>query len=419
MNESVSIINSPRNRAKKIFQIIERHKERLGSFEVVPVGEVGFLLQSEREKPVAGNDWVMLDYDDTLVATTKVKQKRFELFRSYIKKNISDIPNSIIKRLLDATDQFSRWEEKPNEGRHYHVGAHMSALTWATDYFKQHADQNPVEIVQKIESQLSEIKQTLSTKEKPGDEAPFYFKNHKLILRSKKPWSPEIEMVFQKTMFNPPLYKETIQAAEQLGSRESSSHRFNLGIFTYGEPAYQLAKVLNLLDQNPALPISQIWLTKCSKGKFIKELVETKAVMKDGQSELESTTGESLSPPSRYPLSQNPHTLFMIDDDPEQLNSILSANPDLKNNSGARFVPVRSRRKATKNEKQEWKTSELREIDFSNQKLSSEKVEELIEINSYLAARRHYAPDHHHLQSLKQGLERKGVDVSQLKEKRD
>lgn len=420
MAESAPEITLSEIESRKIGKLVERKRESLGSFDIAPVGDSGFLLQSQEQKPMAGNDWVLFDYDDTLAAYAEAKEDRMKLYIQYVIDTISpEIPNEIAKKLLKSTDQFSRWETKQGEGRHYHVSAHMSALTWATEYLRDHMNEDVSEIASTIETKLYNIKKQLTDNTKPEKNDPFYFKNNKLILRTKRPWSRKIENIFQKTVFNPPLYEESIEAAKKIGKLKSSIHRFNVGIFTYGEPYYQLEKVLNLMEKHPTLPISQIWLTRIPKGKFIQDLLETKTVQQTELDyippELEDYPGESLSPPSGYPLSQTPHTLVMFDDDPKQLSNILASNDYLKEKSGAKFVVVRSTRAKTKAQHHDWKiSSTYGEIDFTSQKHLSTDVANIFRINRLLTMSKNYPSNHPKIIAEKNYLEKMGFNIQQL-----
>jgi hypothetical protein len=113
--------------------LVERYSEKLGEFEIHPVGESGFLLQSEKQLPMAGNDWFLFDYDDTLRGTTEVKSKRLELYIDYARSLGIDASEEELKHLVDTTDKFARWEDVEGGGSAYHANTHMSTLHWATE----------------------------------------------------------------------------------------------------------------------------------------------------------------------------------------------------------------------------------------------------------------------------------------------
>lgn len=407
--------------SKKIDKLVEKNKEELGEFDIVPVDEAGFLLQRKELKPMAGNDWVFLDYDDTLAATTEIKQDRLSLYKEYLNQEPGlTVSEENVQRVMDITDNFSRWEEKPGEGKHYHVGAHMSALTWATEQLKSHPQKNLDHLIERVKQAFERIKAQLKENGGQESEDPFYFRGKKLILRTKRPWSRKVEEIFEQTMFNPPLYEETVDATKETGEPTRSIHRFNVGVFTYGEPQYQLSKVFNLLKSHPDLPISQIWLTRKPKGEFVEELIKTKAVQETEldyvPTELEDYPGESLSPPSGYPLGETPHTMVIFDDDPKQLSNVLSSNEFLRENSGAKFLAVRSRQESTKAENREWNVkAPYNEVDFTSREYLSRDIANIFRINRYLAMRENYSEDHPRLVAEKEHLKKLGVNIRELK----
>lgn len=412
-----SLEHSPES--AKVSKVIEGSQEKLGGFDIIQVGESGFLIQNQALKPMAGNDWVLFDYDDTLAAYTEVKRDRYSLYKSYLSDDLGmSIFDEDVDRVMKATDEFSRWEERQGEGKHYHAGAHMSALTWATELLKEHTgDIN--EAIHFVEEKLGEIKGQLSDEAQPERNDPFYFNNRRFILRTKRPWSKKIEAIFQETMLNPPTYEESIGAMSEIGEPVTSIHRFNVGVFTYGEPSFQLRKVLKLMEDNPDLPISQIWLTRTPKGEFIQDLLETKAVQKTELDyvppELEDYPGDSISPPSGYPLSQTPHTLVMFDDDPKQLSNILAANDYLRDNSGAEFVVVRSIRERTKAQHRDWEVaSAYGEIDFASERQLSSDVANIFRLNRFLTMSKNFPPDHPRVIAEKNYLEKAGVNMQEL-----
>lgn len=257
---------------------------------------------------------------------------------------------------------------------------------------------------------------------RPDD--PFSFKpeKKKLVLRSKKPWSKAIENIFMETMINPPQYRETIEAAKETAKPPESIHRMNLGIFTYGEPTYQLIKVLELLKQHPDFPVSQIWLTKVTKGDFVTKLVKTKATRKTQLQylphELEEDSWESPSFGSGYPLGELPHVLVMFDDNPEELSSILSSNQILKEKTGASFIVVRSRRTKTKKEHQEWEVATpYGEIDFRSKSFSQKEISAILQINRFLSLKNQLGSEHPKVKAAAERLERLGVKTQNLESK--
>jgi len=120
---------------KRINALLRKYREHLGGFDIVSVGNAGYILQAEQQKPMAGNDWVFFDYDDTLVATTEVKQRRLELYRAYLEKLGIQMTEEQATKVVEMADKFSRWEENEGEGKLYHANTHIAILQWATNTF--------------------------------------------------------------------------------------------------------------------------------------------------------------------------------------------------------------------------------------------------------------------------------------------
>jgi len=414
--------NQPEVERRKIEKLVEKYRESLGGFDLVQVGDSGFLLQSERLRPMAGGDWVLFDYDDTLVATTEVKQARLDLFTKHLEQKLGySVSREVTSKVMEVSDRLSRWEEKQGEGEQYHAGAHMSALTWAVDVLSKTSPEDLDNTLNDIGNSFTRIRSQLDEGGESGSGDPFYFKDRKLILRSKRPWSKDIEEIFLQTAINPPVYEESVTAAKEAGEPVWSIHRINVGVFTYGEPYYQLLKVFELLNEHKSLPISQVWLTRRPKGEFIEALVKTSAVRKTELQyvppELEEYPGESLAYPSGYPLGETPHTMVMFDDNPNELQNILKSNEFLKEKSGATFVAVRSRRPGTKAEKREWTViSPYGEIDFTSRTYSGKEVSKIFKINRFLMMRGSLGAEHPRVKRAIQELEGIGVDTKRLKE---
>ena len=400
----------------KLRILIEKYKDLLGNFDLVPVGASGFMLQSHRQKPMAGNDWVFFDYDDTLVATTAIKEELLNLYTSHLESSGIQLTTQQAKRVMDLTDKFSRWEEQDGAGRIYHANAHMIALEWVTQILKKN-NRNYDEIISIIQEKLETIKLQLTQELSKNEDVPFYFNqsNKKLILRSTNHiWSKDIEQIFMNTMINPPQYTETIQGAIEIGKFSDSIHRTNLGVFTYGDPYYQLLKTFELLTQQPDLAISQIWLTRRSKGDFIIQAAETKAAQHLEQeyvpAQLEDYEGESMSHGGGYVLSQATHTITMLDDDPRQLSAILESNEYLEQNTGAQFVVIRSVRQNTKEQHKEWHVStQYGELDFTAQTLLPNDIHTIILINRFINTRARLGNENPKTTQLLEELQQKGI----------
>src|SRR5258708_3144486 len=174
-----------------------------------------------------------------------------------------------------------------------------------------------------------------------------------------------------------------------------------------------------MLEQNPDLPISQIWLRNNPKGKFNEELVKTQATQKTEQqyvpAVLDEDFMESISYGSGYPLGHTPHVIVVMDDSPKELNSILSANDYLKEHTAASFVTVRSRRANTREGEKEWEVkTPYGEADFRSKQLTATEVSGILQINRYLSYRNRYGAENSRTLAVIPDLHKLGINESEL-----
>lgn len=413
---------------RRISNLTEQYKDRLGEFEILPVGQAGFLVQSKKQLPMAGNDWFFFDYDDTLRGTSEVKSKRLELYKDYAQSQGIEVDDSLLEKIMADTDKFSRWEDTEGGGSTYHANTHLSALHWATEKLKASDADDQDKTIQEIDQTIQRIKGELDEETAPLADDPFLFRDKKFVLRSNiwfqngqlTPWSKELGDLFMQTMINPPDYPETIQAVREVGGPRDSIHRTNIGVFTYGDPYYQLLKVFELMEKNPDLPINQLWLTRVPKGKFIDELIKTKATQKVDMQYAQPTLGgdsleEDMSMGSGYPLGEFSHFIVIMDDNPKELNSIRSANELFAENTGAKFVVVRSRRNGTKESEKEWvMDTPYGEVDFRDKEFTGKDVALILQTNRYLSYKAQYGEESPRVQAMANTLRELGADEELL-----
>lgn len=339
--------------ARKLKKLLEEHKEVLGGFNVIPVGSIGYVIQLMEEKPISGRDWVLFDYDDTLVATTEIKKERLMLYGEYVKNKDIKLSDEQVYKIMDMTDGFSRWEENEGERKIYHANTHMAALQWITSVLQGIEGEIQEETIMGLEENLIRIQGQLTRGTESREDDPFYFRpeDRKFILHEvNKMWSRDIEGIFKQTTIRPPQYDEIIGLAREINKVDPIEHQIDLGIFTYGDPHYQLLKVLELIKQNPDLVISQIWLTSVSKGDFITEVV-------------------------RKGVGSERRVVVILDDNPREISSILSSEDSIRKYSNTQFVPVYSKRGELKGRNIEpVNDTQYNVLDFETQEFSSKEI---------------------------------------------
>ncbi len=338
--------------ARKLKNLLEEYKEVFGYSDVVAVGSIGYVIQLTEEKSISGRDWVLFDYDDTLVATTEIKNKRLMLYREYVKNKDIKLSDKQVYKIIDMTDRFSRWEENEGERKIYHANAHMAALQWITSVFQGIEGEIQEETIMGLEENLVRIQGQLIMGTESRKDDPFYFrpKDRKFILHGvDKMWSRDIEDIFKQTMIRPPQYDEIIEVARGINKLDPIEHQIDLGIFTYGDPYYQLLKVLELIKQNPDLVISQIWLTSVSKGDFITEVV-------------------------RRGVDSEGRVVVILDDNPREISSILSIEGSIREYAD-QFIPVHSKRGGLKDRNVgPVHDTQYNMLDFETQEFSSKEI---------------------------------------------
>jgi hypothetical protein len=210
------------------------------------------------------------------------------------------------------------------------------------------------------------------------------------------------------------VFEEIIQVMKKLGSPLDSIHRYNIGFFTKGKFGFQEYKALELLQEYPDLPISQIWITQANKGDFIVSAVETGAMREPEMAyvpvELEEYPGDSPAYGSGYPLGMMPHVIVQFDDDPKQLDDILSKNDYLSLHSEAEVVCVRSIQANTKTQEKTWEVSNpYGVVDFTVRHYAPQHVATLLQLNLYLKLKEKRGENNEYVMNLKQKLEIAGV----------
>lgn len=401
---------------KRLQKLSERYEDSVGKVAIVEVPDSGFVLQFEKQRPMAGNDWLLADLDDTLVAYSTSKEKRHALFNEYIKNRGMSLSDAQSERLMELSDKFSRWKSNDKSGDQYHADAHMTSLQWAVNIVEK-SDRPVDETIDQIEENLKIIKENPQEMTNFGD-IPFFIRQNdrKFVVRGGNIWSKNLENVFTESMFKPERYADAIQAMKETSGPKDSIHRTNLGLFTYGDPYFQTSKILELMQEHPDLPVSQIWLTKVPKGEFIKKLAETQTNRNLEQDyvppELEDTEGEGLAYGSGYALGQSEHVIVMFDDSPKELASILDSNQYLKDKTGASFVVVRSRRQETKEGKKDWTVdTKYGEVNFSTNEYSPSEISNIFLVNRYLGLRTRLGEQNSRVISAYNELIRRGMTV--------
>ncbi len=323
-----------------------------GNFEITPVSDVGYIVRLPAHNAVPGNDWVLFDQDDTLIAYSGAKSVRQKNFEDYAESTRLTLDKAQSKILLDVTDRFSRWQD--GDAVMYHLDAHKLALGWATSVLRASPPEDIDAALQSVKLQLESITAQSNDPQASANEVkPFYFDSGKLVSNIETP-SENLDGVFA-AMIEPPSYDDVLEVLGTLANGESPDMSVNVGIYTYGEPAFQLTKVVKLIEaqarEDKDLPISQIWLTKASKGVFINELVSQLAIE---QAETESPQAGRDDALKTELFDETPHVIMLVDDSPKELDGFSGSSKAIFAKTGTHLARMRLIKSDTKSESSDW-----------------------------------------------------------------
>ncbi len=299
-------------------------------FEITTVGEAGYIIRLGEVPPIPGNDWVMYDLDDTLIAYSEAKPARLAAYAQYLERTGITLDASTVSSVMDATDDFSRWPEDGIDM--YHIDAHKDALAWATNQLRDIRPDKISNTLDTIKSQLQNAQDTAASNPLSTAGSSIRLQEGRLTTPELEPVTEQLDSVFD-AMIKPRRYSDALEAMVEVGKNVNS------GIFTYGEPSFQLLKVLEVMraqiaDGKP-LPVSHIWLTKVPKGVFLNELANLKE-------SAESAVVEEI-------LGGEPHVVMLVDDSPKEINNFEQNGYQLSQESQLAFGGLRTARENTKN----------------------------------------------------------------------
>ncbi|HEX9153343.1 MAG TPA: hypothetical protein VF809_00820 [Candidatus Saccharimonadales bacterium] len=343
-------IDSTEHELSALRGLAERHGVDV---EFIRNGEAGYVARLERTPSIVSGeiveyrqDWegpasmrpiVAVDADDTLFAYTETKTPRADAFVRFAQAELGHQPDAeTLGALMCISDEFSRWQEPGSNATMYHIQPHLWALSWATSQLRDVQPENVPAKLDEIKARLDSVKAGQHAEQQEDESAPFHFRKGKLIIGNFIP--PEsINSVFE------PVYEPVPYPDALYDMQEIAEAGVRTVAFTYGEPEFQLDKLLRLRDQltdsGRGWPYEYIFLTTVPKGEFIEELLNTSANDAQLRQDL---------------FSADPHVFMLVDDDRGQTADFLRAQDIIESSSGARLGVVLSLRERTKS----WKKRE-------------------------------------------------------------
>ncbi|HEV2354415.1 MAG TPA: hypothetical protein VGR89_09235 [Puia sp.] len=235
-------------------------------YDLIPVGDEGFIVRNHTHPVEPDADWVTFDLDDTLINYSEAKRARSAAYAEYLSDRDIDFDAKLQGAVIAAADRFSRWTEPGGSSVTYHLSAHIQSADWLTAELAKIPANQRIDALVSFEDHLEQIKAGES-----AETDPFYFRDGRLITRHRVPGDHGMEAVFRKSIAGGAPFDDTVDAMEQLSQVEP---RLNIAVFTRGTPDFQLTKQIELM-RSRQIPVSEIWLTKDKKGDFFQTLAES------------------------------------------------------------------------------------------------------------------------------------------------
>ncbi len=324
----------------QLLSLTERYKVKA---DIITINDAGYIVRFDKKIPHIGNihgdgashygkwDWpesyapvICIDADDTIFDYTGTKKLRLQKYSEHIQTAFGNaIAPKVAEQLMKMTDRFARWLD--GGATMYHISAHQWALGWVTAELTALEGQNPsdAEIEQwlhTIEQQFEAVKDGSST-----TETPFSFEGTSLVIE------PTISYVDIADVFNPVFapqrYHDVLQAINRIASEQA-----RVVVYTYGEPSFQLEKLLRLHNELADIgydwPFADILLTTEPKGQFAERIL--------------AVSHQAIPIVKQDLFSDDPHLFILIDDDPKQLENFMLHETAIQKNSGAHLAVILS-----------------------------------------------------------------------------
>lgn len=283
--------------------------------EIILLGQAGYIIHNPQREIIAEAPWILLDFDDTAARTTADKKECWQQLEEM------GIPQEVIK----YCDKISRIDFS-RTGFLYQPQLEMRLITLALNYFR--TGKKDIGELKKI---LTKARNVLVLQKKLGEYGI----------------DPTVNSIYQQTRYTSTLYEDTIATITSL--RGETERPNNIAILTYGDPIFQLTKVVRtgLLEH-----INQIWLTRVRKGDYFQTLLSVNPF-------------KNLS--LKYTYKETPRNIgidfknwqimvVLFDDDPKQVKSF---NRIAQEEGIAGLGVIRVRRRGTKRFAQEIQLTRL------------------------------------------------------------
>jgi len=193
--------------------------------DIIPVGDLGYLVNNRKVPYVAESPLLLLDWDETAAPTTEDKKRCF--------KELEQL--GVSKSIISFCDQFSRVNVGHDEVM-YEPELEMRLFSQA---FLDRKD-GAVDLTEEVKQHLESLKARVLDTGRIDD----------------IPIAPEVLDIYKRTRYASTLFPDVPDAIRKL--REIPGAAPNIALLTWGDPAFQLKKSMQLFDTGD---VSQIFLS--------------------------------------------------------------------------------------------------------------------------------------------------------------
>ena len=227
-------------------------------YKLTSIGNQGYLLHSG--KPSKSTKLVLFDLDDTLVDLSLKKQERLEQLHTFLERYLGiEISREISDDISTKINAKSKFKDDPQTEEVLHISEDLTVLSWYYAQLKKAIDKG--ETIEEVREKLDTI---LAGKD---DIHPFSYEDEKLVINKEIQDIPELEDIYMNSIFQPvpfPIFSDVL---------DGKAGSFDWGIFTFGDPYFQLYKIYNTLRMYANDFPRIIFLTRSMKKPFLEKII--------------------------------------------------------------------------------------------------------------------------------------------------
>ncbi len=252
---------------QKMRGILQEYEPRLGRYELVQVGDAGWIVMPQGRIPKQKPGVVVnLDLDDTLIQSSQIKKLRKQYYTEFLQERGIEVESSNIDALMEESYRFV--QGRVGKGN-YLTENHAEVLASVTSELQKSDNANAT---------AQRVVDTLTRMEADGvrDTDPFVITDGFVTAKEPSDSLPALQKMFHDTLAQTPPFRNTVDAAVELMRRRDAGAAMHVNLFSLGYPPEQLLKSFGLMarERGEAMQPDYIFLTKVAKNEFLTQLIE-------------------------------------------------------------------------------------------------------------------------------------------------